>query len=133
MYTAESIKKEVKNNALYVTVKFTNGKESFEQEFWANSGTDPYWLQNRVNGRLFELNELLKLAETMPLGPVPTGYGQNPPSEAQVWAEDVLKLKNMKAAVEIGVLAEDDPKLLAQQKAVEEGFDDSYITTVRLI
>jgi hypothetical protein len=132
MYTAKSIGKSVKDGALHITVEYTDdkGKPTFSETYWANSGTDPYWLQNRVNNKLHELNTLMVLHDQFVLGDIPSGYGKPPASEEELYLPDLNKLKNMKRAISTGLLNETDPEYLAQLKKVKDSFKPKFLTTI---
>lgn len=135
MYSAKSISKEVKNGALYVTVEFTDdaGKPTFHETYWANSGVDPHWLRNRVNSKLHEVNTLMALHDEFVLGDIPEGFQSIAPSEEQLWAQDVFKLKQMKAAVELGLMNPADKELSDMDKKVKQGFKKQFVSSVRLV
>lgn len=135
MYSAKSVEKKIENGVLHVTVEFTDdaGKPAFQETFWANSGTDPYWLQNRVKNKLHELNTLVELHDNFQLGDIPNEYGMPKPQEGQIWAQEVFALKQMKKAVELGLMEETDPEFKAAKKRLKDGFKKNYISTVQLI
>lgn len=134
MYSAQSVSKTIENGILSIEVEFKdeNGNK-FRETYHANSGTDPYWLQNRVKNKLHELNTLVELHDSFELGDIPNEYGMPEPSEGQVWAQEVFALKQMKKAVELGLMEETDAELKAAKKRVKDGFKKDYISTVQLI
>lgn len=135
MYSAKSISKEVKNGALHVTVEYTDdsGKPPFQETYWANSGVDPHWLRNRVNSKLHEVNTLMELNDNFELGDIPAGFQAIEPSEDQLWAQDVFRLKQMKEAISLGLMEPTDKEFDDMKKKVKQGFKKSYVSSVRLV
>lgn len=132
MYTARRTKSNVKNGAVYLTIEYTNGTDTFSEEIWANSGADPAWDQNRVANRLKELNELTALASTYKPKSYDGTWDLAKPPESALWAQDVIKLKQMKASVDMGLLEATDPDFVAQKKKVKDGFKKEFINSVQL-
>lgn len=125
MYTAESTSKEVKNGALNVTVHFTDGTDSFNQDFLANSGTDPDWLKNRVTGKLNELNTLSEFAKTLTLGRInPVIYTS---TEKDAWLNDMALYRQMLTAISLGLMDNTDKDFIAQKDKVVTGFSKDYL------
>lgn len=132
MYTAKSVAKAVSHGALNVTVEFADGTDTFSETYMANSGVDPYWLQNRVNNKLNELNTLSDLAKDLKLGEIPEGYGKPNPTEVDLFVQNLVKLKQLQSAVSLGLLEENDADVVACEKDVKDGFKKEYLTSVRL-
>lgn len=132
MYTARRTKSHVKNGAVYLNIEYTNGTDTFNEEIWANSGADPAWDQNRVANRLKELNDLTALASTYKPKSYDGTFNLKQPTEAQIWAGDVVKLKQMKASIDMGLLDATDPDFIAQKQKVKSTFKKEFINSVQL-
>lgn len=133
MYTARRTKSHVKNGTVYLNIEYTNGTDTFTEEIWANSGADPAWDQNRVANRLKELNELTTLASTYKPKSYDGTWDLAQPSESQIWAQDVVLLKQMNVGIDLGLLTKEDKDYIAQGEKVRATFKKEFINSVPLL
>ncbi len=131
MYTAESISKKIENGGLTVTVQFTDGTDMFTQDFYANSGTDPSWLQNSVFNKLLALNSLTDFSNKLILGPISNEFISPQPTAGQQSCADILNLKKIQTLVELGLLTEDD--FNTQKKIVMQTFNKASLDSVPVL
>lgn len=70
MFTASVKSKELLNGTLTVIVTFTNGEQTFNEEFKTSSVMDENWLVSAVANRIKQLDSLYDVASTLKLGKI---------------------------------------------------------------
>lgn len=70
MFSASVKSKEILNGTLTVIVTFTNGEQTFNEEFRTTSASDDAWLTGSVARRLKQLDTLYEVADNLKLGAV---------------------------------------------------------------
>lgn len=131
MYTAEATAKTISEGGLTITVRFSDGTNSFTEDFYANSGMDDAWLQNRVKNRLEALNSLKEFSDSLSLGAISTDVQEPQKPAAQVWVEEYILLKRMQSLVSLGIVSDTD---VAEQEAkVKDSYKAEFINSVPLL
>jgi hypothetical protein len=104
MFTANITNKNFKSGVLQITVDFSNGSEIIKEAFNIVSEDD---LNQRIEARLKQLNNLATLASTLTTGAwvAPTKPEPLAPTQLQL-AEQTLR--ELKDKINLGVLKETD-------------------------
>ncbi len=103
MWTASLTGKVFTGGSLTVTVAFTNGKDSFNQDFDLSGGS-LNTLAQRVSGRIDQLNISDTLMQSIDIGPVPAYV---PPTRDEL-AYARSQLAQVKQDVDLGIIKETD-------------------------
>lgn len=132
-YTAEVTNKDLFDGLLVVQVRYISedGSKIIQDSYSTRSGQDDNWLQNNINRKLKELEELEVFVEKIPLGQISleetVTESPSPNSAKEEYKEDLAKFNKMVQIIRQGIITADNAEFIALQQKLKDNFQSDYI------
>jgi hypothetical protein len=132
-YTAEVTNKDLFDGLLVVQVRYISedGSKIIQDSYSTRSSQDDNWLQNNINRKLKELEELEVFVEKIPLGQVsletPEVVDQVLNSAKEQYKEDLTKFNKMVQIIRQGIITADNSEFVELQQKLKDNFQSDYI------
>ncbi len=132
MWTANIVQKEKQLSQILVTIEYSDGTNSFTEQRSSNGGFSSLdELKQQVAKRIDNLNSQDELDSTLEIGEV--GAPDAPvveevDEEKQAFIADCEKLAQMKQAIALGLIKEDNAEYLALLDRAKTGFSSDYLS-----
>lgn len=129
MYSASILSKETIKGVLRVIVQFSNGTDTFNEEFATSSGLDANWLKKAVSRRLDDLNSLSAI-DTTPGAFDPTVTDPTPTqaeSDRKTYSQKLIQLRRMTALQQLGIIAANDATVTSLKTWLKDNYKPNYL------
>lgn len=132
MWVAIINSKIINNGLLRVNVSFSDGNQTFTENYETRSGQSEKWLSDNINRRLTDLISLDSFIETIPLGEFVynaiSSEGEDTPSDERALYEYRLNLfEKMVNSIRKGIITDQNPTFLNLKTWLKNNFVDDYI------
>lgn len=130
MWTATINNKIITNGMLRVNVSFTDGTQTFTENYETRSGQDANWLNDNINRRINDLTSVISFADSIPIGvftpttPAPT---PEPTSGKALYEFRLKKFEAMVSAIRKGLITDTNPSFVSLKTWLKNNFVDEYI------
>ncbi len=136
MYTAEIISNTVENGMLTVIVRYSDGKDTFDDTIQTNQKQSDTWLNDMIARRLKEVHGVVEMSPKVKLGPVDvitSNLNQEPSqvkgklSPKEEYANDLKLFNKFLDAMRVGATDEKNAEFIALKAKLKKNFDSSYL------
>ena len=131
MWTAKVIGKSKGGGRIVLKVEFTNGSESFQEEYIASSGSNSEWLKNLVRARVGALTSMYQFVDSIVVNDDVDASPPAPPTQAEQELSTFLSKYNrwlsVKRAIDTGVLTGNEAPVQNLLNEVKTLFKPAYL------
>lgn len=132
MYSPSILSTDIRQGKLYIIVQFTDGTDTFNEEFVTNSGADPDWLKKAVGRRLADINSLSELKPelgtfdpTIPAAPIPQAE-----MKKRNYREKLVSLQRLSQLVQLGVIPSGDSTVASAKQWLKDNYQPEFLDQV---
>ena len=131
-YTAEITNKDLNEGRLIVQVRYVSEDSTsiVQESYSTRSGQDPNWLQNNIDRKLRELEELDLFVDTIELGVIVPGVRPDivtPNTAKEVYKQDLERFNKLVQILRQGFVESDNAEFVALQAKLKQDFSSDYI------
>lgn len=131
-WTATVNSKIITNGMLKVNVSFTDGTQTFTENFETRSGQDANWLNDNINRRITDLTSVIAFADTISTGVFTPTKAEVTPIEQTLTGKALyeyrLKLfEAMVSAIRKGIITDTNTSFVNLKNWLKNNFADEYI------
>jgi hypothetical protein len=133
MWTANIIQKYKQLSQILVTIEYTDGTNTFTEQRSSNGGFSSLEeLKKAVAKRIDNLNAQDALDATLEIGEV--GTPEEPivivDTDKQIFLDNCQKLAQMKQAISLGLIKEDDAEYVALLEKTKTSYSSDYLSII---
>lgn len=135
-YTAEITNKDLFDGLLVVQVRYISedGSKIVQDSYSTRSAQDENWLQNNINRKIKELEELELFIEQIPLGEITVDtplviQGEKTQAELdkEAYKVDLDKFNKLVQILRQGFITVDNEEFITLQQKLKDNFKSDYI------
>lgn len=138
-WTATLLEKRLHRGQLDVVVRFTDGRQTFEESFSTRDDPGSGWLAQAIRIRTAALDRLTAFSGTLAPGPIDlTVLPPPPPPEPDpaeiaraAWLADHRQWLRYQEAVKLGVLPADAPEITTLAAVLRANWLPEYVDSLR--
>ena len=130
-YTAEITNKDLNEGLLVIQVRYVSEDNTsiVQDSYSTRSVQDANWLQDNIDRKLRELEELDLFVETIELGVIVPGVKPDtvPNTAKEVYKQDLERFNKLVQILRQGFVESDNAEFVALQTKLKQDFSSDYI------